>query len=247
MVWKYGRKVIDALFKRWAKRTPVCARLATQREADCDRSHIRVFEAGLSSQRSGNHQQSTRDTQEEVGKELIAVAKQQGLYISKNEWVAFGERKRVPSGESIVFFDNQQGQVIKVRDPFAKVAIKQIHPEDVIYEHLVHNLLFPDTRYQFIGISEDVDGVRIVLSQSYISKQFLLPDKNLIDKYLTEGLGLRKEKGYFYGNDYLAVTDVAPTGDNVLFDGKKLYFIDPIICLKKPAKEILNHYYTLLR
>ena len=129
MVWKYGRKVIDALFKRWAKRAPVCARLATQREADCDRSHIRVFEAGLSSQRSGNHQQSTRDAQKEVGKELIAVAKQQGLYISKNEWVAFGERKRVPSGESIVFFDNQQGQVIKVRDPFAKALKGSIKAE----------------------------------------------------------------------------------------------------------------------
>ncbi len=100
--------------------------------------------------------------------------------------------------------------MIKVRDPFAKSAIKRHRAVDIIYEHLIHNLLFPETRYRLVGISEDVDGLRIILSQPYISDQFILPDKKLIDDYLMGGLGLRPENPYFYGNDYLSVTDISP-------------------------------------
>ena len=42
------------------------------------------------------------------------------------------------------------------------------------------------------------------------------------------------------------MTDVSSEGDNVLADDACLYFIDPIIMLKHPAKEVLNHYYGLL-
>lgn len=98
-----------------------------------------------------------------------------------------------------------------------------------------------------MGISEDVDGVRIILSQPYISNQFILPDNLLIERYLIEGLGFKKEDRYFYGNEYLSITDISPMGDNVLYDGEKLYFIDPIIKLKRPAKEVLDYYYARLK
>ena len=98
----------------------------------------------------------------------------------------FGDRKRAPSGESIVYFDSSNNRVVNVRNPLAKAAIKQLHPEDIIYEHLLHNLLFPDTRYQFIGISEDEDGVRIILSQPYIANQFMIPTDTLINRYLEQ-------------------------------------------------------------
>ena len=97
------------------------------------------------------------------------------------------------------------------------------HAQDVIYEHLIHNILFPLTRYNFIGISE--------------------PSQNEIDDYLIYGLGLRLENKYFYANDYVAITDVSANGDNVLIDNGNLYFIDPIIKFKKPAVETLNYYY----
>ena len=122
------------------------------------------------------------------------------MYISETEWEKFGDRKRDPSGESIVYFDSPNNRVVKVRNPLAKAAIKQLHPEDIIYEHLLHNLLFPDTRYQFIGISEDEDGVRIILSQPYIANQFMIPTDTLINRYLTEGLNLKKEDKVSSGN-----------------------------------------------
>ena len=122
-----------------------------------------------------------------------------------------------------------------------------MHAQDAIYEHLVHNVLFPTTRYLFKGISEDAEGVRIVLSQKYIPDTFISPTQDVIDNYLIEGLGLTIENRYFYGNDYVAVTDVSADGDNVLTDGKNLYFIDPIIKLKRPAKEVLEYYYGQLK
>ena len=247
MNWEYGRKVIHALFKRRSKCAPICAEFESKSAADSDRSDIGVFEARLSIKQHGDNQQGTRLDAQKVSSQLIEIAKQHNLYIPKTEWEKFGDRKRDPSGESIVYFDSPNNRVVKVRNPLAKAAIKQLHPEDIIYEHLLHNLLFPDTRYQFIGISEDEDGVRIILSQPYIANQFMIPTDTLINRYLTEGLNLKKEDNYFYGNADLSVTDVSSRGDNVLYDGEKLYFIDPIIKLKRPAKEILDKYYTILQ
>ena len=44
----------------------------------------------------------------------------------------------------------------------------------------------------------------------------------------------------YYGNEYFSITDVGADGDNVLVDNNgHLYFIDPIIKFKKPAKDVL--------
>ena len=166
MNWEYGRKVIHALFKRRSKCPPICAELESRSAANCDRSDIGMFEAGLSAKQHGDNQQSARLDAQEVSSQFIEIAKQYDLYI---------------------------------------------------------------------------------LSQPYISNQFLIPEDSFIDRYLTEGLGLKKENRYFYGNESLSVTDVSSMGDNVLYDGKKLYFIDPIIRLKRPAKEILDEYYAILK
>lgn len=247
-MWKYGRKVVEALFKRRTECTPVRAELASRSEADSDRSDIRVFEVGLSAQQHGDYEQSTRiNAQEKEGLRLITIAKEQGLFIDKSKWDGLGDRKRLPSGESIVYLSEDGKEVIKLRNPFAKSVVKKMHAQDAIYEHLVHNILFPTTRYQFKGISEDSEGVRIVLCQKYISDTFIAPTQDVIDRYLIEGLGLRAEDRYYYGNDYVAITDVSADSDNVLTDGDNLYFIDPIIKMKLPAVEVLDYYYSLLR
>ena len=245
---KNGHTFIRSIFRRRAERTPVCAELASRSEADSDRSDIRMFEVGLSAKQSGDYEQSTGNAaQEAENSRLIAIAKDNGLFVEKSEWENLGDRKRLPSGESIVYLSPDGQEVIKLRNPFAKSAIKQMHASDAIYEHLIHNILFPNTRYRFKGISEDIGGVRIVLSQRYISDVFTIPTQAEIDRYLVEGLGLVKENNYFYGNEWIAITDVFADGDNVLADGENLYFIDPIIKFKKPAPEVLEHYYKTLK
>ena len=245
---KNGHTFIRSIFRRRAERTPVCAELASRSEADSDRSDIRMFEIGLSTQQPGDYEQGTGNAaQEAESNRLIAIAKDNGLFVEKSEWENLGDRKRLPSGESIVYLSPDGQVVIKLRNPFAKSAIKQMHASDAIYEHLIHNILFPNTRYRFKGISEDIGGVRIVLSQRYISDVFTIPTQDEIDRYLVEGLGFEKESRYFYGNEWIAITDVFADGDNVLADGENLYFIDPIIKFKKPAPEVLEHYYKTLK
>ncbi|WP_308242444.1 hypothetical protein [uncultured Prevotella sp.] len=240
----YGRKVIKYILGKWANSTTVHYEAPSKVQADSDRSDIRVFETGISSQRHGDIRQSTRAVENEESLRLINIAKENGLYINKSDWDGFGSRRTTPTGESIVYLSNDGQTFTKFKSPFAKSAIKNISPKDIIYEHLIHNLLFPDTSYHFIGISEDIKGIRIVLRQKNVSCVFDIPSQKAIDNYLNKVLGLKKEDNYFYGNDYFSVTDVSNLSDNVLSgeDGH-LYFIDPIIKLKKPALEVLDFLY----
>ena len=216
----------------------ICYEPERKVQANSDRSDIRVFETGLSTQQYGDNRQSTRTAEEEECLRLIKIAKEQGLYIDKSDWGKFGDRRMIPTGESIVFLSEDGTTFTKMKSPFAKDPMKHILPEDIIYEHLIHNILFPSTRYRFVGFSEDIKGIRIVLQQRNISDMFQVPSQKTIDDYLINQLGLTKEDRYFYGNEYLAITDVANVSDNVLCDEDgKLYFIDPIIRLKESGKK----------
>lgn len=210
------------------------------RSTDSDRSDIRVFEPQLPSQPDGNQLRSSHAQEEAESVRLIAIAKEHNLYIDFSEWNTLGALHAIPSGESKIYYNEAQGLVYKVRNPFAKREIKQIAPHDVIYEHLVHNLLFPEARYSFIGITEDHGEVRFVLSQAYLETLMPASDKR-IEAYFRER-GLVKEDAYFYGNAYFAITDVSQNSDNVFVDSDgRLLFIDPIIRLKKPAKVVLEY------
>ena len=129
----------------------------------------------------------------------------------------------IPTGESIVFLSKDGSVFTKMKSPFSKAPLEQSHPEDIIYEHLIHNMLFPGTS-RFIGISEDNKGIRIVLQQKNISSMFRVPTPKMIDDYLRNVLGLTKEDKYFYGNEYLAITDISNLSDNVLCDEMESYF-----------------------
>lgn len=243
----YGRKIIDYIFKKRSDSSAIRYELEQKIQADSDRSDIRMFEVGLSSQRHGNNRQSTRNAENEECNRLIRIAKENGLFIDKSEWDKFGDKRSSATGESIVYLSKDGNTFTKMKSPFAKAPLKNTYPEDIIYEHLIHNALFPSTRYHFVGVSEDSTGIRIVLQQKNISCTFRIPTQKVIDDYLLSVLNLSKEDKYFYGNNYYAITDVSNLSDNVLCgeDGS-LYFIDPIIRLKRPATEVLDYLYQTM-
>lgn len=187
--------------------------------------------------------QSSRTEQEAFGNRLIEKAKKEGFYIAPSSLDSYGERKRKPSGECVVYIDEANGRVVKVKDPYAKAPMKGNDASDAIYEHIVHNLLFPNTKYRLIGISESSIGdLRLVLEQDYLKDGYEITSQKQIDKYLSDTLHLKKNGKYWYENDYIAITDVDAASDNVLADDNgNLYFIDPIIKFKKPALEIIDH------
>ena len=140
------------------------------------------------------------------------------------------------TGESVVYVDTKANKVIKVKDPYAKFTMKgNFQPEDAVFEHIVHNTLFPETAYTFKGISEELGEVRIILTQDYVPS-IKQPTKQQITEDLAKR-GLFPEDRYTFGNEMFSVTDVI--GDNTLLgEDDTLYFIDPIIHFKKPFFKI---------
>ena len=207
-------------------------------EADRDRSDIRVYTQGLAASRDEHSEHSTRNRRRAESERLVGLAKANGQFLGSDQKQSLGDKHPKGTGESEVYIDRTSGIVYKVKDPYAKSPMKgAVEPEDTVYEHLVHNKYFPETRYRFEGISEDLGDARIVLSQKYVDSVGQ-PTKEQIETTLAEK-GLLPEGKYTYGNDEVSVTDV--TGDNALLgaDGK-VYFIDPIINFKKPVQEILG-------
>lgn len=219
--------------------------LSRREMADLDRGDIRVLEKEIHDQPYGDSEnvqttlEQTRAEQVET-KRLFDIAKENGLFIDRETIDKFGDKLCTKTGECEIFYNEKESLIYKVKDPFAKWVIKELHAEDAIYEHIIHNLLFPNTRYKFIGIAEDEGNLRIVLTQPFISSTNAHPtDEEIICHLKT--LGLEPDGPYFYGNEYVTVTDIGTASDNVLKgDDGELYFIDPIIKLKKPAKEVIE-------
>ena len=215
---------------------------ASRRErAISDLSRVRVLAEAFASQSGGTPDSSPRDSIRKV----IEVAKSCGLYItvpsvSSPTGVVIGELVSKRTGESEVYFNAAEHSYYKVKRPSAKAHIKQTSPCDWLYEHIIHNILFPDTAYEFVGITEEVGELKIVLRQLNVPSESFPTDPQIAATLAA--LGLHPEDRYFFGNDLLAVTDVSAQSDNVLLDDNgNLRFIDPLIRLKKPALEVIKH------
>ena len=171
----------------------------------------------------------------EITTAFSQAAKASGCFIENDACSQFGSLKRRRSGESLVYVPPAGDEIIKIKNPTAKQHIKASQPSDWPFEHIIHNILFPETAYEFIGISEELGEPRIILNQSNVESVAFPPDEQIAD-YLQNVLGLIPEDRYFFGNKVLSVTDVGAHSDNVLLgDDNRLYFIDPLIRLKKPA------------
>ncbi len=202
-----------------------------------NRGDIRVLEEGLDTSYREYSEYSERTRRTTESERLVSLAKQHGLFIPAEVTKTLTGKYPKRTGESVVYIDTAAGKVTKVKDPYAKSAMKSgVQPEDAAFEHLVHNLLFPETAYTLEGISEEMGDVRIVLSQDFI-QNYEQPTKEQIAEALA-ARGLFPEDNYSFGNELVSVTDVE--GDNVLLgeDGT-VYFIDPIIRFKNPLREIL--------
>lgn len=207
-------------------------------ENDRDRSDIRMYEEGLAIGDNAHSDLSERARRRAESERLIAIAKHNGNYIEHRDVLSWGTRLLKKTGESEVIVAHTDRRVYKLKDPYAKSPLKgNVHPEDVIFEHLVHNKYFPETRYTFEGISEDLGDVRIILSQKFI-ESVKRPSKKHLEKALAEK-GIFPDGRYSYGNEEISITDL--TGDNALLgeDGN-VYFIDPIINFKKPVRDVIG-------
>lgn len=211
---------------------------STQGQGDCDQSSVRVFEEELACEQDWNRTSCERNAQELFSQHIIDIAKAHNLFIPNEEVKNLGEQILIRSGESVIYENTAQGLVYKVRDPFAKLHLKSSSLEDILYEHIAHNILFPEAKYTFIGVSESIDGLRIIYSQE-LFYNLNIPTQQQIDSHLAS---LRLyPNGYYYENEIIAITDVSAESDNVLVsDIGRLIFIDPIIKFKRSGKETIE-------
>lgn len=212
-------------------------RFAPQREQavlDCRR--VGLLASALQAQRGRVADCSASDKI----RELRVVAEQCGLWLDRDRIETLGDLVSKRTGESEVYWNRSEGVFYKVKSLEAKRPIKRTGDDDWIYEHVIHNILFPECHYDFVGISELLGDIRVVLKQQAIcTEQF--PTEEQVEEDLLRR-GLYKEDRYFYGDGVVSVTDVGAHGDNVLLgDDGKVYFIDPLIRLKRPANEVIEY------
>ena len=201
--------------------------------SDCRR--VRLLAAALSSQRGGTPDSGAGDKI----RRLTDAAKAAGLWLDKSQIATLGDLVSKRTGESEVYWNRSEAAFYKVKNPDAKRPLKHTSESDWIYEHVIHNILFPECAYEFVGISLEVGAIRVVLKQHAVRTE-AFPTEKQIEELLAQK-GLAREDRYFFGDGVVSVTDVGAHGDNVLLgDDGKVYFIDPLIRLGRSAEEVVE-------
>lgn len=230
----YARRSNECLYRRDEREGHFLYSFASIRDAAIsDFGSIRMLARECANERSRDSGTLSEDSIRRESHALITAAKKCGLYLEAKDIP--GTRYTIRTGESEVRLVQKEQYYYKLKNPFAKLHLKKHPAEVVLFEHIVHNILFPDCRLEFLGICEDFHEARIVLRQRAVRS-----DTRPTDAQIKEELamyGLAPEDRYAFGNKYLFVTDVGQDGDNVLVDDDGyLRFIDPIIGIKEPLR-----------
>ena len=205
---------------------------------------IGVLARACAAQRGGDTGEMPSDPIRREGLALIAAAKRTGCFVAVQD--VPGTRYTIRSGESEVRMSQKEQVYYKIKNPFAKLHLKKHPPEYALYEHVIHNILFPDCRMDFLGVAEDCHEARLVFRQNAVRAD-ARPDDRQIAEHLHR-LGLLPEGRYSFGNDWLFITDVGQDSDNVLLDDDgNLRFIDPILGFKPPLQNRLSDISALER
>ncbi len=211
-------------------------RFASKREqAISDCSRVRLLAKALQDQRSRASDCSPGDQV----RELTEIAKAAGLWIDYNQVAALGALVSKRTGESEVYWNRAESSFYKIKSPEAKRPLKHTCETDWVYEHIIHNILFPECAYELIGVTAKIREIRVVLKQQAVKTESF-PTLPMIESALASR-GLVKEDRFFYGDGVVSVTDVGEHGDNVLLgDDGQVYFIDPLIRLHKAAEDVIE-------
>ena len=202
-----------------------------------DLSGVRMLERACADERSRNSGEMPSDPVRETSGGLIAAAQKVGCYMDVKNIP--GNRYTIRSGESEVRLSQKDRVYYKIKNPFAKSHLKKHPPQYALFEHIVHNILFPECPLEFLGVAEEVHEARLVYRQAAIKSSERPDDAEILDHLAF--LGLNPAERYCFGNGLLFVTDVGQDSDNVLrgIDGD-LYFIDPIIGFRVPLTDKLD-------
>lgn len=214
-----------------------------RKQAISDFRHIGMLATACAAERGRDPGEMSADQVRQESHALLVAAKKTGCFLEAASIP--GTRYTIQTGESEVHLDQREQIYYKIKNPFAKLHLKCHSAKYTLFEHCIHNIVFPDCRLDFLGVTDDCHEARLVFSQKAVRSD-ARPDSRQIAKVL-RGIGLVPEERYRFGNGWLFVTDVEQDGDNVLLDDDgNLRFIDPIIGLKEQMITLLDGILTAL-
>ncbi len=124
-------------------------------------------------------------------------------------------------GESSVFFDKDKRHVVKIND-----AVYYATWLEYFNSLLLHNLLFEDTAYEFLGFTQISDTFCAVVKQPFIVADSQAELDNISEFLRYNGFENTKRQDYFNKEYGLILEDMHD--ENVIVKEQKLFFIDTV-------------------
>jgi Serine/Threonine/Tyrosine Kinase found in polyvalent proteins len=127
--------------------------------------------------------------------------------------------------EQKVFFYSEESKVVKLND-----AIFYVNWSQYFESLIVHNILFPETKYELLGFVKVNEILYSAISQDYIEST----EKTKLDHvkaYMSsKGFTIKKKNDYIHPDYGIIIEDLHE--ENVLIKDDTLFFIDTVIYLK---------------
>ena len=127
----------------------------------------------------------------------------------------------IRGGEAQIYLAPDRKNVIKVND-----AIYYATWLEFFNSLLIHNLLFEETAYTFLGFTEKTDSLVAALQQPFITSDVLV-DLQDVKKFLAfNGFENTRRNDYFNKELGLILEDMHD--ENIIVNSNKLFFIDTV-------------------
>jgi hypothetical protein len=167
--------------------------------------------------------ESKRLLKEEQVKFLQELAIAKGFWIPTIpvDWVYLTE-----GGESRVYLHPDQSSVIKLNDAGYYATWLEFFNSLVI-----HNLLFPETAYTFLGLMQEKDLLLAVLKQPFVSSDETADLQAIRELLEFNGFENTARQDYFNKEFGLILEDMHD--ENVILNNGSLFFIDTVFYIVK--------------
>lgn len=127
--------------------------------------------------------------------------------------------------EQKVFFNDVESKVIKLND-----AIFYVNWSQYFESLLVHNILFPETKYELLGFVKINDILYSAISQDYVEPTTKTNIEFVREYMISKGFTIKKRNDYIHAELGIIIEDLHE--ENVLVKDNTLFFIDTVIYLK---------------
>jgi len=155
---------------------------------------------------------------EEQAQRLENYSKENQLWLTdlpgENRFLARG-------GEALVYFDNDNRNVIKIND-----AVYYATWLEFLNSILLHNLIFPNTAYTLLGFTNNHNSVKAVLKQPFIASDSQADLKDIKKLLEFNGFENTRRNDYYHKELGLILEDMHD--ENVLVNEDILFFIDTV-------------------